>query len=160
FERGFITETGGRDRNNLPPPEKDYLLGNCPIGSCATFEAGEFRDFFGFAIPDIDGVITSVEFVISTETIKLSQAPSLTALFTSLDSTDSFAALGTGTPYGSVSFGASDAFSVESFALNQNAINAILTHQGSNLLVGARDISDTLFGPDFPNQFVFAHTGG
>src|SRR5216683_5109476 len=103
-ERGFITQAGATNPMNLPPGDRDYLLGNCALASCFTTWGGEYRDFFGFAIPLFSGTVTSVELQIDTVGVDLSQSPTLTANFASLNTTSSFAALGTGTTYGSTTY--------------------------------------------------------
>jgi len=158
-ERGFITQTGATNPTNLPPGDSDYLLGNCALASCPVTGGGEYRDFFGFAIPIFSSTVTSVELQIDTVGVDLSQSPSLTANFTSLSTTTSFAALGTGTTYGSTTFGAADANSFRSIALDQSAINTILADQGGTFLVGGRAISATAFDPAAPNQLVYEHSG-
>ncbi len=35
-ERGFITQAGATNPMNLPPGDRDYLLGNCALASCFT----------------------------------------------------------------------------------------------------------------------------
>jgi len=158
-ERGFITQAGATNPMNLPPGDRDYLLGNCALASCFTTWGGEYRDFFGFAIPLFSGTVTSVELQIDTVGVDLSQSPTLTANFASLNTTSSFAALGTGTTYGSTTYGAADANSFRSIALNQSAISAILADQGGTFLVGGRTISATAFDPAAPNQLVYEHSG-
>jgi hypothetical protein len=161
IERGFITQTGATNppNPNALPGQADYLLGNCAMTSCPFEGGGEFRDFFGFAIPIIDGTIASVELMIDTAYVDLSQSPLLTALFTSLDTTGSFAALGTGTPYGSISYGASDAHTRQGAMLNQSALNAILADQSGVFRIGDRAITAADLGPAFANQWVYGHTG-
>jgi hypothetical protein len=158
-ERGFITQSGATNPTNLSPGSRDYLLGNCSFASCPTSGGGEYRDFFGFAIPLIDGVVSSVELEIDTEGVDLTQSPSLTALFTSLDTTTSFAALGAGTVYGSTSYGSADAHTTFAIEFDQSAINAILADQGGIFLTGGRDTSAAGFSPTLPNHLVYEHSG-
>jgi PEP-CTERM motif len=96
---------------------------------------------------------------ISTVGVDLSQSPSLTATFTSLGSITSFAALGTGTVYGSTTYGAGDANTLRSIAFDQSAISTILTDQGGLFLIGDRATSATLFDPAASNQIVYEHSG-
>lgn len=158
-QRGFITQSGATNPAALPPGSRDYLLGNCAFASCPVTGGGEYRDFFAFAIPVFGGAVTSVEFQISTASVDLSQSPSLTALFTSLNTITSFAALGTGAAYGALTYGAADANKTRDIALNPTAIAAILADQGGTFLIGDRTQSATEFDPASPNQLVFEHSG-
>ncbi len=157
-ERGFITQSGATNPTN-PSATNDYLLGNCTFNSCSGTGGGEYRDFFGFSIPALSGSIVSVELQIDTAGVDLSQSPSLTATFTSLNTTSSFAALGTGTVYGAINYAATDANTTLSALLNQDAINAVLAGEGGTLLIGARATSSTQFDPASPNQLVYEHSG-
>ena len=160
-ERGFITQSGATNptNSNIPVAQRDYLLGNCTFLSCSGTGGGEYRDFFGFTIPLISGNVVSVELQLSTAGVDLSQSPSLTATFTSLLSTTSFAALGTGTVYGSSIYAAADANTLRSVSLGQSAIASILADQGGLFLIGDRTTSATLFDPAAPNQLVYEHSG-
>lgn len=158
-QRGFITQSGATNPTNLPPGSRDYLLGNCTFVSCPVTGGGEYRDFFAFDIPVFSGAVASVVLQISTAGIDLGQSPSLIAVFTSLNTISSFAALGTGTAYGSLTYGASDASTTKTIALNPSAVGAILADQGGIFLVGDRTQSATEFDPAAPNQLVFEHSG-
>jgi len=158
-QRGFITQSGATNPTNLPPGSRDYLLGNCAFASCPVTGGGEYRDFFAFTIPVLGGAVTSVEFQISTASVDLSQSSSLTGLFTSLNTITSFAALGTGIAYGSMTYGTADANTTKNIALNPSAIAAILADQGGTFLIGDRTQSATEFDPASPNQLVFEHSG-
>lgn len=160
-ERGFITQNGVTNPagSSIPPNEADYLLGNCAFASCSGSGGGEYRDFFSFAIPVISATIVSLDLVISTEFVTLAQSPLLTALFTSLNTTSSFAALGTGTFYGTGSYTTAEAFGTQTISLSASAISALLADQGGQFMIGARDESATDFGPSFANQWIFGHSG-
>jgi hypothetical protein len=135
------------------------LLGNCLFNSCPVTGGGEYRDFFGFDIPVLSASIVSVELQIDTAGVDFSQSPSLTATFTSLNTTSSFASLGTGTVYGSISYAVADANTARSTVLNQDAIAAVLADEGGAFLIGARATSTTQFDPASPNQLVYEHSG-
>ena len=159
FERGFITQSGTTNPTNNPPETRDYLLGNCSLASCFSTGAGEYRNFFGFLIPTITGNIVSVSLQLATVGVDLQQAPSMTALFTSLATTSSFAALGTGTAYGSSTYGAADANLLLSTALDASAIADILANQGASLLIGGRALGVSSFDPASPDQLIYEHSG-
>ena len=159
FERGFITQSGATNPTNNPPETRDYLLGNCSLASCFSTGAGEYRNFFGFLIPTITGNIVSVSLQLATVGVDLQQAPSMTALFTSLATTSSFAALGTGTAYGSSNYSAADANLLLSTALDASAIADILANQGASFLIGGRALGVSSFDPNSPNQLIFEHSG-
>ncbi len=159
-ERGFITQSGVTNPTNNPPAERDYLLGNCSFNSCSGSGGGEYRNFFGFAIPALSGSIVSVELQIDTVGVDLSQALSLTATFASLNTTSSFAALGTGTVYGSIVYTAADANTTRSAVLNQDAIAAVLADEGGTLLIGGHaTFAAQQFDPASPNELVYEHSG-
>jgi len=159
FERGFITQAGATNPTNDPPGTRDYLLGNCALASCFTTGGGEYRNFFGFAIPTFAGNVTSAVLQLATVGVDLQQASSLTALFTSLGTTSSFAALGTGTAYGSFNYHAADANALVNIALDSNAIADILATQGGSFLIGGRATGIGSLDPLSPNQLVYEHSG-
>ena len=158
-QRGFITQTGATNPTNLPAGQRDYLLGNCTLNSCFATGGGEYRNFFGFAIPALSGSVVSAALQIDTVGIDLGQSASMIANFSSLNSTTNFSALGTGTAYGSIAYGGADANTTRSILLDQAAISAILADQGGAFLIGGRAISATTFDPAAPNELVFEHSG-
>lgn len=153
-EQGWIAQNND---SNGTTSTNNYIVGNCGANDC---REGEFRNFFGFSIPTLGGSIVSVNLVINTALGIFQQSPSLTVQFTSLGSTNSFAALGTGTFYGSFTYGPSDSFQTESIALGAAALTDIASSQGGTFLLGGRDVSATQFGATSPDQFVFGSSGG
>jgi hypothetical protein len=159
---GVITLTSseqGWNQNgvtNGTSSSNNYIVGNC--NDCAN--PGEVRDFFGFSIPTFSGTAISAVLEIDTYTTELDQSPTLTVGFTSLNTTSSFSALGTGTPYGSFTYSSSDADVTESISLDAAALAAIQADQGGLFLTGGRATSAVLFGASEPEQNVYAFSHG
>ena len=153
-EQGWIDQN---DNGNGNGNTNNYLVGNCGTNDC---RVGEFRNFFGFSIPTLTGNVVSASLVINTALVIMGQSPSLTVQFTSLNTTNSFAALGTGTFYASITYTPSDAFLTETITLNAAALADIAAAEGGIFLVGGRDISPTTFGPTAPDQLVYGSSGG
>jgi hypothetical protein len=111
-------------------PNTNYLVGLCDAADCIA-SPGEYRNFFYFAIPTLDGAITSASLVIPTRNTTLNQSPTLTFQLTSLGISEeslgigNFSDLGTGTVYGSRVYSAADASTTQSIALNAAALSAL-----------------------------------
>lgn len=150
-EDGWINQNGqteGAGSNN------NYILGN------AQNFGGEFRNFFGFSIPTLDGTLVSATLEINTVLANLNQSPTLTATYTSLATTGSFAALGTGTAYGSFTYNSGDTNLVENITLDAAALAAIIGDQSATFLLGGRATSPVTFGSSQLNQYVYGFSGG
>lgn len=159
FERGFITQSGATNPTNNPADTRDYLLGNCSLASCYGTGGGEYRNFFGFAIPTFTGHIVSVSLQIATVGVDLQQSPSMTVSYTSLASPSSFAALGTGTDYGSNVYTAADANLLLGMALDAAAMTDVTASQGSAFFIGGRALGVGGFDAGVPNELVYVHSG-
>jgi hypothetical protein len=117
-------------------PDTNYLVGLCDAADCIS-SPGEYRDYFYFAIPTLEGPISSISLVIPTRNTTLGQSPTLNFQLTSLGITEAnlttanFADLGTGTVYGGRSYSAADASTTQSISLN----NAAITDLGNGGLI-------------------------
>jgi hypothetical protein len=107
---GSVTVVGDATRGWFTPAANsgttiagnNYRAGFCPAppGGCKSGPA-EFRDFFTFAIPQLDGPVISAALTLSTAGVGTADSPSMTYQITSIPSVFGFADLGTGTVYGS-----------------------------------------------------------
>jgi hypothetical protein len=166
--QGWINQFG---TNNGTSATNNYFAGNCQ--SCLT--PGEFRNFFEFNVPVLNGPIGDASLVLFTgpnpdgdrtlpsEGITLSQDPTgLVYQVTSLSSL-TFANLGTGTVYGSRTYTAADRIMTLPITLDADALSAI-GNGGITFSVSGRVISGATlpltFGPTAADEFVFAGTGG
>lgn len=152
--RGWIEQSGGA---NGVSATSNYIVGNCGLNDCGD---GEFRNHFTFDIPSIlpGQTLTGVVFKFSAGDVKTEQAQNVEVEFTSTTSTGSFAALGTGTAYGSQLFTAADDDVVFDIAFNAAAIADITAAAGGQFLLSGHVISPTAFGPAELNQFVAGST--
>lgn len=150
-EQGWITQGG---TSNGTSDSNNYLVGSCT--SCRV-ASGEFRNFFAFNIPALSGPAVSATFVIDTFTLTLNQSSPLVYTITSTSSLD-FAALGTGTVFGSHTYTSGGSFVVD-IALDSAALSAIGSG-GLTLFVSGRVTSPTSFGLNEPDQFVFGGSQG
>lgn len=143
-------------------PDTNYLVGLCNASNCQS-APGEYRNYFYFAIPTLDGPIASAELVIPTRNVTLDQSRTVTYQVTSLgiDSaslgTSKFEDLGTGTYYGSREYSIDDAQIVHKISLNSEAI-AALGAGGLTFGLGGRLSSPTDFGINAPDQLLFGRT--
>jgi len=153
--QGWIESDG---HNNSTFPNNNYIVGNCDNTDCGN--GGGYRDFFGFAIPDLSGqTVTSAVLAIYTSGTSLDQSPSLTVGFASLAAVPaSYAALGTGTPYGSFTYTSLNALQTEDIPLDDAALSAIESDQGSLFFLGGRVTSPVSFGGTEPDQWVYGST--
>jgi hypothetical protein len=168
--QGWILQSG---INNGTSATNNYFAGNCSTSTCLT--PGEFRNFFEFNIPVLNGPIVTASLILFTgpnpdggrtlpsEGITLSQDPTgLVYQVTSLSSL-TFANLGTGTVYGSRTYTAADRTMTLPITLDADALTAI-GNGGITFSVSGRVISGATlpltFGPTAADEFVFAGTGG
>jgi hypothetical protein len=137
--------------------DNDYVAGNCGAGDCYT---GEFRNFFEFAIPNLDGPVLSAILMVDTRYEALRQSPSITYQVTSLDSSFGFSDLGTGTLYGSRTYNSFDQYRTDGIVLDAAAVDEIRQSQGGSFALGGRVTSFTAFGAGLPDQLIFGRSGG
>src|SRR5579864_4891722 len=104
--RGYFTPS---TNSGLGLAGNNYRAGFCPgpPGGCMSGPA-EFRDFFTFAIPQLDGPVVSAVLMLSTAGVSTADSPSMNYQITSIPSTFGFNDLGTGTVYGSRVYTAAD----------------------------------------------------
>ncbi len=97
--RGYFTPS---TNSGLGLAGNNYRAGFCPgpPGGCMSGPA-EFRDFFTFAIPQLDGPVISAVLTLSTAGVSTEDSASMTYQITSIPSVFGFTDLGTGTVYGS-----------------------------------------------------------
>ncbi len=115
----------------------NYRAGFCPgpPGGCNSGPA-EFRDFFTFAIPQLDGPVISAVLTLSSAGVGTADSPSMTYQITSIPTVFGFSDLGTGTVYGSRVYTQADGASSpsnpegtnQSIALDAAGIGAILSN--------------------------------
>jgi hypothetical protein len=165
--QGWILQTG---TNNGTNATNNFFAGNC--SDCSIIARGEFRNFFEFNVPVLNGPVVSASLVLFTGPnfgrfdvtgINLSQDPTgLVYQVTSLSSL-TFANLGTGTVYGSRTYTAADEAMTLPIALDADALTAI-GNGGITFSVSGRVISGTTlpltFGPTAPDEFAFGGTEG
>ncbi len=148
---GWISQNGATDGSAAV---NNYLTGNCGAGSCAV---GEYRNFFDFSIPTLDGVATAVTLVLPTAEVALLQGPSMQVTFTSGGNT--FASLGTGTVYGSRTYTTADYNQTVSITLDAAAVAAINAAQGGTFEISGRDTTvGDVFSPTAQNQTVYGQS--
>ncbi len=133
----------------------NYLAGNCGAGDCYT---GEFRNFFQFAIPELDGPVISASLILNTGYVALDQASYAQYQVTSIPDLFGFDDLGTGTVYGSQIYTASNRNMGESLALDSVALAAIQGAAGGVFQLGGRVSSPVNFGSDQADELVFGRT--
>lgn len=141
----------------------NYRAGFCPAPptGCNNGPA-EFRDFFTFAIPQLDGPIASAVLMLSTAGVSAADSPSMTYQITSIPSVFGFADLGTGTVYGSRTYTAADGASspaapegtTQSITLNAAGVADI--HSNSIFGIGGRVTS---LGASPTSEFIFDSSG-
>ena len=141
----------------------NYRAGFCPAppGGCMSGPA-EFRDFFTFAIPVLDGPVVSAVLTLSTAGASTADSPSMTYQITSSPSVFGFTDLGTGTVYGSRVYTAADgannpanpAGTNQSITLDAAGIAAILSN--TTFGIGGRV---TTLGSSPTSEFIFDSSG-
>jgi hypothetical protein len=149
--QGWVTAT----RNNGAFADNSYLAGNCGAGDCYT---GEFRNFFQFGIPKLDGLVLSATLLLDTRYEALRQSPSIAYQVTSAGPDLGFSDLGVGTLYGSRTYTAADQYQVEGIALDAAALAAIQEAAGGTFVLGGRVTSAALFSSTQPDQLVFGRS--
>ncbi len=156
---GYISEGGNFTGIR---PNTNYLVGLCNASNCQS-APGEYRNYFYFSIPTLDGAITSAELVIPTRNVTLDQSRTVSYQVTSLgiDSASlgsaNFADLGTGTYYGNREYSIDDAQITHHIPLNADAI-AALGAGGFSFGLSGRLSSPTDFGINAPDQLLFGRT--
>jgi hypothetical protein len=164
--QGWILQTG---TNNGTSATNNFFAGNC--SDCLL--RGEFRNFFEFNVPVLNGPIVSASLVLFTGPnfdrfdvtgINLSQDPTgLVYQVTSLSSL-TFADLGTGTVYGFRTYTAADEAMALPITLDADALTTAIGNGGITFSVSGRVISGATlpltFGPTAPDEFVFGGTEG
>lgn len=153
--------------NNCCSATGNYLVGNAPEGRPG---GGEFRNYFSFEIPSFSGDLTSASILIPTAQETFFQSPSLQYTLTSvavpLSLTLSepnqalFDSLGTGLVFGTQTYSESGPFNTVAISLDSAALDAIRNSQNAAFTLGGRVTSPILFGPNQPDQIVFASSGG
>ena len=160
FGQGWINQSG---TDNGTSATNNYTAGNCATNACSSILSGEFRNFFEFNIPVLNGPIVSASLVLSTGEISLVQDPTGLVYQVTWLSSLTFANLGTGTVYGSRTYTATDELADRSIALDADAISAI-GNGGITFSVSGRVISGATlpltFGGSAPNELVFGGTEG
>ncbi len=142
-------------------PNTNYLVGLCDASDCKN-SPGEYRDYFYFVVPTLDGPITSVSLVLPTGTTFLIQSPSLTYDITSLGITEAslgiqnFSNLGAGTSYGSYTYTSADNGVTDSISLNAAAISDLGNGGFTFGISGAAVLNSTDINA--PDQLVFGST--
>jgi hypothetical protein len=141
----------------------NYRAGFCPAppGGCMGGPA-EFRDFFTFAIPLLDGPVVSAVLTLSTAGVSTVDSPSMTYQITSIPSVFGFTDLGTGTVYASRVYTAADGANNpaapegtnQSITLDAAGIAAILSN--TTFGIGGRV---TTLGGSPTSEFVFDSSG-
>lgn len=137
----------------------NYRAGFCPAppGGCNSGPA-EFRDFFTFAIPQLDGPVISAVLTLSSAGVDTTDSPSMTYQITSIPSVFGFTDLGTGTVYGTRVYTHADGSNSpahpegtnQSISLNAAGIAAILSNTtfdigGRITTLGASPTSEMIF---------------
>jgi hypothetical protein len=149
--QGWMTATF----NNGAYAANSYVAGNCGAGDCYT---GEFRNYFEFAIPKLDGLIVSATLLLDTSYEAMKQSPSITYEVTSVPGTFGFSDLGAGTVYGSRGYTAVDQYRVEGIALDAAALADLQKAAGGTFTVGGRVTSPVAFGSAQPDELIFGRT--
>ena len=71
-----------------------------------------------------------------------------------------FDSLGTGVVFGTQTYSESGPFNTVAISLDSAALDAIRNSQNAAFTIGGRVTSPILFGPNQPDQIVFASSGG
>jgi len=141
----------------------NYRAGFCPAPpeGCMSGPA-EFRDFFTFAIPQLDGPVLSAVLILSTAGVDTADSPSMTYQITSIPAVFGFNDLGTGTVYGSRVYTGADGANDpsmpqgtnQSITLNAAGIAAIVSN--TTFGIGGRI---TTLGTNPTGEFIFDSSG-
>jgi hypothetical protein len=151
-----VTDSEQGSINSGSGTAADYLVGNC--SSCSAGD-GAYAAYFGFAIPTLDGSVTSVTLEINSGNVDLAQSLTMDVDFFSLDTTTSFSAIGSGSLYAAFGYDSSDAGAVEDIALDAGAIFGVGNDAGGTFLIGALNVTPaTVYGADQPNEYVYCGT--
>ena len=153
-ESGWINQDGSGNGNSST---NNYIVGNCGAGDCGI---GEFRDFFGFALPSSASTATSAVLTVRTFVVRDFQTPGVTVTFTSSPAPTAFGLLGTGTVYASHTYFAADSGGVVNINLDAAALADIQAVAGGEFFVSARVTSPTTFGPGFSDQYTYGFSNG
>jgi hypothetical protein len=149
--RGWINSSG----SDLPTEAgQNYLTGYCGPLVCSA--PGEYRDYFSFSVPVLDGPLVGATLQIDTAEIQLEQSDALTYGVTSTSSL-SFSSLGTGTLFGQETFDASEDEDMEDIVLNVDALSAITAAQGGSLTLSGRVLAPISFHGAL-NQYLFGNS--
>ena len=149
---GWMTATG----NNGAYAANNFVAGNCGAWDCYT---GEFRNFFQFAIPALDGPVLSATLLLDTAFVALKQSSPITYQVTSVGPDFGFSDLGTGTVYGSRTYTSSDRNRVEGITLDAAALADLLQAAGGGTFtLGGRVTSSVVFGPTRRDELLFGYT--
>ena len=145
-----------------------YISGRCDgdLGGACSVLTPEFRNYFSFQIPFLDGPLESASLVINSGNVYSLQLDVASNKYVDLPITYSLTSalskgwsdLGTGVPYGAITYpGSSYPPTTNNIALNSAALAAIGLLAGNSLLVGGR-VTDlvSIFPLEF--QFVFGGT--
>ena len=144
-------------------PGGNYRAGFCPAPPQGCNSGGtEFRDFFTFAIPQLNGPILSAALVLSSAGVSTVDSPTETYQITSIPSVFGFTDLGTGTVYGSRVYTQADGANspavpqgtTQSIALDAAGIAAIQSN--TTFGIGGRI---TTLGPNPTNEMIFDSSG-
>lgn len=144
--RGWVTQTG---HANGDTASNNYLVGSCSALSCASFP-GEYRNFFDFDIPELDGVVVGAVLRLDSGDTRIKQSSSLTYQVTSTESL-TFGDLGNGEVFGARDYTSSDLFVVRDIQLNASAISAISLAEGAALTMSGR-VSSPKRAPRNPSR--------
>ena len=158
--RGWVTPSTD---SGLGLAGNNYRAGFCPgpPGGCMGGPA-EFRDFFTFAIPQLDGPVISAVLTLSTAGVSTVDSASMSYQITSIPSVFAFTDLGTGTVYGSRVYTQADGASNpsnpagtnQSITLDAAGIAAILSN--TTFGIGGRI---TTLGSSPTSEFIFDSSG-
>jgi hypothetical protein len=136
INRGWLTSAGG---NNGSSPNNNFAVGWCPPCNA------EFRDFFLFSVPVLDGAVVSADlFIAVANNSYISPDSSETFVLTSTAGS-AFTNLGTGTLYASRPFSPADNGTTVDIGLNASALAAIVS--GGAFEVSGR-VSTLSFNPN------------
>jgi hypothetical protein len=148
---GWVTATA----NNGSYAANDYVTGNCGAGDCYT---GEFRNFFEFGIPALNGPVLSATLLLDTGYPVLQQSGSIVYQVTSVAPAFGFDDLGAGTVYGSRTYTAANRNQVDGIVLDTAALADIQQAAGGTFTLGGRVTSSAAFGAAQPDQLIFGRT--
>ncbi|MDD1620318.1 MAG: hypothetical protein LUQ11_02470 [Methylococcaceae bacterium] len=158
---GYISDAGSGNFTGIRP-NTNYLVGLCNASNCLN-APGEYRDFFYFEIPKLDGPIQSATLSLPTRGVTLNQSATTTYQVTSLSIGQAdlgilnFADLGTGTFYGSREYSVADAQTTQTIDLSAAAL-AALGNGSLTFALSGRLSSPTDFNINAPDQLLFGRS--